>query len=115
MPHARKIDVPLADRLAFSMAEVSGLTGFSISYLYGLIKRGAFRTERVEGRRIATAGAVAELLGVASLAEVVGTSAEPSRQQPPTPPIAATRPSYSRAPPRRIRPAASMKQEEESG
>ena len=83
IPHTRKIDVPLANRLAFSLAEVSGLTGFSISYLYELIKRGVFRTERVEGRRIATASAVAELLGVANLAEVLGTSAETSREQPP--------------------------------
>jgi hypothetical protein len=83
MPHARKISVRLADRLAFSLAEVSGLTGFSLSYLYELIRRGLFRTERVEGRRIATASAVAELLGVANLAEVLGTSAETSREQPP--------------------------------
>jgi hypothetical protein len=43
-----------------------------------------FPTERVEGRRTATASAVAELLGVAILAEVLGTSTEASREQPPT-------------------------------
>jgi hypothetical protein len=107
MPHARKIDVPLADRLAFSVAEVSGLTGFSVSHLYDLIKRGAFRTKLIEGRRIATPAAVAELLGVASLAEVLGTSAEASREQPPAPAtdtvvplVATTRPPLSRVPSR---------------
>ena len=82
MPHSRKVGVPLAARLAFSMAEVSGLTGFSISYLYELIARGVFRTKRVEGRRIATPAAVAELLG-ASLAEVLGTGVQAGGEQPP--------------------------------
>jgi hypothetical protein len=104
MPHARKIDVRLADRLAFSLAEVSGLTGFSVSHLYDLIKRGVFRTNLVEGRRIATPAAVAELLGVASLAEALGTSAETSRDQAPAltavPSVASTRQPLSRAPSR---------------
>jgi predicted DNA-binding transcriptional regulator AlpA len=121
MPHARKVDVAFADRLAFSLPEVSALTGFSISYLYELMERGVFRTKRVEGRRIATAGAVAELLGVASLAEVLGTRAE--AQQPPpelandtvAPATAVARRSLSRAPPRRTHTAASIKQEEEGG
>jgi hypothetical protein len=67
MPHARKTDIPLSGRLAFSLSEVSGLTGFSMSYLYELMKRGVFRTHLVEGRRIATPAAVAELLGAAAL------------------------------------------------
>lgn len=103
MPHSRKVGVPLADRLAFSMAEVSGLTGFSISYLYELIDRGVFRTKRVEGRRIATPAAVAELLGVASLAEVLGTGVQAGGEQPPAlvtdaidPSVVTARPTVSR-------------------
>jgi hypothetical protein len=122
MPHARKIDVPLADRLAFSLAEVSGLTGFSVSYLYELINRGVFRTKLVEGRRIATPAAVAQLLGVASLAEVLGRSGEASREQPPAPvtdtfvpPVATTRPPLSRARPCRRAQAVADRIKQEEG
>ena len=44
MPHARVAHVPISDRAAFSLAEVSGLTGLSISGLYLLINRGKLRS-----------------------------------------------------------------------
>jgi hypothetical protein len=80
--HARKVDVPLSSRLAFSLAEVSALTGFSPAFIHELMKRGRFHTHRVGRRRIATPAAVAELLGV-SCEELFGPNAR--RQQPVAP------------------------------
>jgi excisionase family DNA binding protein len=62
MPHARVAPVPLSDRAAFSLAEVSGLTGLSISGLYQLINRGKLRSVRVGGRRLVRREALEELL-----------------------------------------------------
>jgi hypothetical protein len=122
MPHCRVPEVPLADRLAFSLAEVSGPTGLSVSYLYELIKRGVFHTKRVEGRRIAMPAAAAELLGVSSLAEVLGTPAEADRQQPPAsvtgavvPPLATTHSLLSRALTRRCAPLVAHRGKQKDG
>ena len=62
MPHARVAHVPISDRAAFSLAEVSGLTGLSISGLYLLINRGKLRSARVGGRRLVPREALEELL-----------------------------------------------------
>jgi excisionase family DNA binding protein len=62
MPHARVVHIPLSDRAAFSLAEVSGLTGLSISGLYLLINRGKLRSARVGGRRLIPREALQELL-----------------------------------------------------
>jgi excisionase family DNA binding protein len=62
MPHARVAHVPISDRTAFSLAEVSGLTGLSISGLYLLINRGELRSVRVGGRRLVRRDALEELL-----------------------------------------------------
>jgi len=66
MPHARVADVPITDRAAFSLAEVSGLTGLSISGLYLLINRGELRSVRVGGRRLVRREALEELLNPCS-------------------------------------------------
>jgi len=39
MPHARVANVPIEDRAAYSLGEVAGLIGMSISGLYLLIGR----------------------------------------------------------------------------
>ena len=52
MPHARAADVPIEHRAAYSLAEVAGLTGLSISGLYVLISRGQLQSVRVGGRRL---------------------------------------------------------------
>lgn len=70
MPHARIPLVPLADRRAFSPAEVAAVTGFSLSFIYEQIKSGALRSRKIAGRRIVTAEALADLLG-----EATGTAA----------------------------------------
>jgi excisionase family DNA binding protein len=62
MPHARVAHVPLSDRAAFSLAEVSGLTGLSVSGLYLLINRGQLKSVRVGGRRLIPREALDELL-----------------------------------------------------
>ncbi len=62
MPHARVADVPIDHRAAFSVAEVAGLTGLSISGLYLLIGRGQLRSIRVGGRRLVTRQALNEFL-----------------------------------------------------
>jgi hypothetical protein len=61
--HAHKVTVSLADRAAYSLAEVAALTGFSMAFMHALIRRGLLRTIRVGRRRVVTAAAVAELLG----------------------------------------------------
>jgi hypothetical protein len=63
MPHARKIDVPLSDRLGYSVAETSGLLGIAISTLYNLIASDRLKTEKVAGRRIVPRWAIEALLG----------------------------------------------------
>jgi excisionase family DNA binding protein len=62
MPHARVAHVPISDRAAFSLAEVAGLTGLSISGLYLLINRGELRSVRVGGRRLVRREALEGLL-----------------------------------------------------
>jgi excisionase family DNA binding protein len=62
MPHARVADVQIEHRAAFSLAEVAGLTGLSISGLYLLIGRGELRSVRVGGRRLVTRQALNEFL-----------------------------------------------------
>lgn len=52
MPHARVAAVPLQDRAAYSLAEISGLTGLSISGLYLFINRGQLHSVRIGGRRL---------------------------------------------------------------
>jgi excisionase family DNA binding protein len=64
MPHARIAEVPLSDRAAFSLGELSGLTGLSISGLYLLINRGELRSIRIGGRRLVTRAALDEFLGL---------------------------------------------------
>ena len=70
MPHARIPVIPLASRRAYSPAEVAAVTGFSLSFIYELIKSGALRSRKVAGRRIVTAEALDELLGEASSTEI---------------------------------------------
>jgi excisionase family DNA binding protein len=67
MPHARIAHVPLSDRAAFSLAEVSGLTGLSISGLYLLLNRGKLRSARIGGRRLVPRDALEELLNTCPL------------------------------------------------
>ena len=62
MPHARVADVPIEDRAAYSLGEVAGLTGLSVSGLYLLINRGQLRSVRVGGRRLVRREALEELL-----------------------------------------------------
>ena len=62
MPHARVADVPIVDRVAYSLAEVAGLTGLSISGLYLLIGRGELQSVRVGGRRLITREALNDFL-----------------------------------------------------
>ncbi len=62
MPHARKVDVPIKDRRAYSFAEVAGMTGFAISTLYKLMASGRLKTKKIAGRRIVTSEALEELL-----------------------------------------------------
>ena len=63
MPHARVPDVPIEHREAYSLGEVAGLTGLSVSGLYLLMNRGKLRSVRVGGRRLIPRQALAELLG----------------------------------------------------
>jgi excisionase family DNA binding protein len=62
MPHARVADVSIEHRAAYSLSEVAGLTGLSISGLYVLIGRGQLRSIRVGGRRLVPREALEELL-----------------------------------------------------
>jgi excisionase family DNA binding protein len=62
MPHARVAAIPFEHRAAYSLAEVAGLTGLSISGLYLLIHRGILRSARVGGRRLIPREALEELL-----------------------------------------------------
>jgi excisionase family DNA binding protein len=62
MPHARVADVPIEHRAAYSLSEIAGLTGLSISGLYLLIGRGELRSIRVGGRRLVPREALEELL-----------------------------------------------------
>ena len=50
MPHARVTDVPIQDRVAYSLAEVAALIGLSISGLYLSINRGQLQSVRVGGQ-----------------------------------------------------------------
>jgi excisionase family DNA binding protein len=52
----------ISDCAAFSLAEVSGLTGLSISWLYLLTNRGELRFTRIGGRRLVPREALEELL-----------------------------------------------------
>jgi excisionase family DNA binding protein len=52
MPHARVADAPIEDRAAYSLGEVAGLTGLSVSGLYLLINRRQLQSVRVGGRRL---------------------------------------------------------------
>ena len=70
MPHARIPVIPLASRRAYSPAEVAAVTGFSLSFIYELIKSAALRSRKIAGRRIVTAEALDELLGEASSTEI---------------------------------------------
>ena len=63
MAHAHIPVVPLTNRRAYSLAEVAAVTGFSLSFIYELIKSGDLRSRKVAGRRIVTVEALAELLG----------------------------------------------------
>ena len=65
MPHAKVLQLPAAERFAFSPSEISALTGFSPAFVAELIKSGALRSAKVGGRRIITASALADLLGEA--------------------------------------------------
>jgi excisionase family DNA binding protein len=60
--HAQLPDIAFKDRVAFSLAEVSALTGFAVSTLYKWMRTGRLRTRKVGGRRIITSDALAELL-----------------------------------------------------
>jgi excisionase family DNA binding protein len=62
MPHARVADVPIEHRAAYSLSEVAGLTGLSISGLYLLIGRGQLRSIRIGGRRLVTREALDDFL-----------------------------------------------------
>ena len=64
MPHARIANVPIEDRAAFSLGEVAGLIGMSVSGLYLLIGRGELRSIRVGGRRLVTRQALNEFLRI---------------------------------------------------
>jgi excisionase family DNA binding protein len=63
MAHAHIPVVPLTNRRAYSLAEVAAVTGFSLSFIYELIKSGTLRSRKIGGRRIVTVEALAELLG----------------------------------------------------
>lgn len=63
MPHARRVKVPLANRLACSVAETSNMPGIAISTIYNLIGLGRLRTEKIAGRRIVPRWAIEALLG----------------------------------------------------
>ena len=62
MPHARVANVPIEDRAAYSLGEVAGLIGMSISGLYLLIGRGELQSVRVGGRRLVTRQALNDFL-----------------------------------------------------
>jgi excisionase family DNA binding protein len=62
MPHARIANVAIEDRVAYSLSEVAGLTGLSISGLYLLIGRGQLRSIRIGGRRLITREALDDFL-----------------------------------------------------
>ena len=62
MPHARVANVPIEDRAAYSLGEVAGLIGMSVSGLYLLIGRGELQSIRVGGRRLVTRQALNEFL-----------------------------------------------------
>ena len=66
MAHAHIPVIPLTNRRAYSLAEVAAVTGFSLSFIYELIKSGTLRSQKVAGRRIVTVEALAELLGEGS-------------------------------------------------
>ncbi len=66
MPHARIANVPIEDRAAYSLGEVAGLIGMSVSGLYLLIGRGELQSIRVGGRRLVTRQALNEFLGLPS-------------------------------------------------
>jgi hypothetical protein len=68
LPHAKIPDIPLRDRLCWSVAEFSALTGFSIAFLYGKIKSGDLRSKKVNGRRIIGHNAGEEFIGLCSQA-----------------------------------------------
>ena len=52
MPHAKVPIVPLLYRLCWSPAELAALTGFSIAFIYKMIKDGTLPSKKVNGRRI---------------------------------------------------------------
>jgi excisionase family DNA binding protein len=62
MPHVRVSNVPIEDRAAYSLSEVAGLIGMSVSGLYLLIGRGELRSIRVGGRRLVTRQALDDFL-----------------------------------------------------
>jgi excisionase family DNA binding protein len=62
MPHARISHVPIEDRAAYSLGEVAGLVGMSVSGLYLLIGRGELQSVRVGGRRLVTRQALNDFL-----------------------------------------------------
>jgi hypothetical protein len=106
MVHARIPIISLADRRAYSPAEVAGVTGFSISFIYELIKSGALRSRRVAGRRIVTAEALAELLGEAIGAAPCKPSSALGGETPqPTPSEIVTRDDHDARARQRIAPA----------
>ena len=69
MPHARKVDVPLDDRRAYSFAEVAGLTGFAISTLYKLMHAGRLQTIKIAGKRLVTSQSLDEFLALSAQEE----------------------------------------------
>ncbi len=62
MPHARKVDIPLSQRGALSVAETAAILGLAQSTIYKLIKTKQLRTEKILGRRLVLPAAVNELL-----------------------------------------------------
>ncbi len=62
MPHARKVDIPLSQRRALSVAETAAVLGVAQSTIHKLIKTKRLRSEKVLGRRLVLPAAVDELL-----------------------------------------------------
>lgn len=87
--NTHKVTVPLADRAAYSVAEVVGLTGFSCAFVFELMKSGRLRTRRIGRRRIVTAAALAELLGE-NWAALFGPKARHQQPVAPAPRLEAT-------------------------
>jgi excisionase family DNA binding protein len=56
--------MPIEDRAAYSLGEVAGLIGMSVSGLYLLIGRGELQSVRVGGRRLVTRQALNDFLGL---------------------------------------------------